>query len=89
MGCIAAAFVLAMPRFVMVVLWLTTDYLSRAYDGWIVPLVGFFVLPTTTLAGAVAENETGGLRSWGIPLVVVAVLLDLGIWGGGRGVFDD
>ena len=87
MGCIAAALVLATPRFVMIVLWLFSDYLSRAYDGWLVPLVGFFVLPTTTLAGAIAEHETGGLRSWGILLVVVAVLVDLGIWGGGRGVF--
>ena len=89
MGCIAAALILATPRFVMVVLWLFGDYLSRAYDGWIVPLVGFFVLPTTTLAGAIAKHETGGLRSWGILLVVAAVLVDLGIWGGGRGVFGD
>lgn len=88
MGCLAAAAVLAMPRFVMVMLWLFGDYLSRAYDGWLVPLVGFFALPTTTLAGAIAENETGGLRSWGIVLVVVAVLVDVGIWGGGRGIFE-
>ncbi|MDQ3953275.1 MAG: hypothetical protein M3279_10000 [Actinomycetota bacterium] len=87
MGCIAAALVLGMPRAVMVVLWLFTDYLSRAYDGWVLPLVGFFVLPTTTLAVAVSENEVGGLRSWGVLLVVVAVLIDLGIWGRGRGVF--
>lgn len=79
---------LAAPRFVMVVLWIFTDYLSRAYDGWILPLIGFFVLPTTTLAYAIAENETRGLRSWGLFLVALAVLIDLGIWGGGRGVFS-
>lgn len=87
MGCIAAALVLGMPRLVMVVLAIVTDYLGRAYDGWAIPLLGFFLLPTTTLAAAVAENETGGLRSWGILLVVFAVLVDLGIWGRGRGVF--
>ena len=87
MGCIVAALVLAMPRFVMVVLWLFTGYLGRAYDGWIVPLAGFFLLPTTTLAYAVARNETNGVRSWGAVLVVVAVLVDLGIWGRGRGAF--
>ena len=87
MGCIAGALVLATPRFVMVVLWLFSDYLSRAYDGWLVPLAGFFLLPTTTLAGAIAEHETGGLRSWSLLLVVAAVLIDVGIWGGGRGVF--
>lgn len=88
MGCLASILVLATPRFVMVVLWIFTSYLSRAYDGWVVPLLGFFLLPTTTLAYAIAENETRGLKGWGLVLVVIAVLLDLGVWGGGRGVFS-
>jgi hypothetical protein len=88
MGCLVAVLVLATPRLVMVVLWLLTNYLSRAYDGWILPLIGFFVLPTTTLAYAIAQNQTRGLRSWGLILVIFAVLLDVGIWGRGRGVFS-
>ena len=88
MGCLAGVAVLAAPRLVMVVLWIFTNYLSRAYDGWILPLIGFFVLPTTTLAYAIAENQTRGLRSWGLILVVFAALLDVGIWGSGRGVFS-
>ena len=88
MGCIAGLFVLALPRFVMVLLWIFTNYLSRAYDGWILPLVGFFLLPTTTLAYAIAQNETKGLKGWGLVLVIFAVTLDLGIWGRGRGAFS-
>ena len=88
MGCLAGLLVLAAPRFVMVVLWIFTSYLSRAYEGWLLPLIGFFVLPTTTLAYAIAQNETNGLRGWGLVLVVLGVLLDLGVWGGGRGVFS-
>lgn len=87
MGCLVGALVLAAPRFVMVLLWLFSNYLSRAYDGWVLPLIGFFVLPTTTLAYAIAQNETLGLKSWGLVLVVIAVLIDLGIWGRGRGIF--
>ena len=88
MGCLAGLVVLAVPRFVMIVLWLFGSYLSRAFEGWILPLVGFFVLPTTTLAYAIAENETRGLRSWGLFLVIIAALIDVGIWGQGRGVFS-
>ena len=87
MGCLAAVLVLAAPRFVMVVLWIFTDYLSRAYDGWVLPLIGFFLLPTTTLAYSVALNETNGLSRWGLLLVAFAFTIDLGLWGGGRGVF--
>jgi hypothetical protein len=77
------------PRLVMVVLWLFTDYLSRAYDGWLLPLLGFFLLPTTTLAYAIAQNSMDGLRGLGLVLVIVGLLVDVGILGGsrGRGVF--
>jgi hypothetical protein len=88
MGCLAFSVGLITPRLLMVVLWLFSNYLSRAYDSWLVPLLGFFILPTTTLAYAVAENEVGGFRKWGAILVIVAVGLDLGLWGGGRGLFS-
>jgi hypothetical protein len=87
-GCLGFIFGLATPRVVMVILWIFTDYLGRAYDSIIVPLLGFFFLPTTTLTYAIAENETGGLRGWGLVLVIIGVLLDLGIWGSGRGIFN-
>lgn len=87
MGCLVAALILLTPRFVMVVLWLFTNYLSRAYGGFLVPLLGFFILPTTTLAYAIAKNQSGGVRGWGLLVVIVAALLDLGIWGQGRGIF--
>ncbi len=88
MGCLAVVLALATPRLVMVVLWIFTDYLGRAYDGWILPLIGFFALPTTTLAYAVAANEANGLQGWGLLLVAFGLLLDLGALGRGRGVFS-
>ena len=86
MGCLLALLVLAIPRTVMVVLWLFTDYLATAYGTWVWPLLGFFFLPTTTLAYAVAQNRYDGVRGIGLVLVVLGVLLDLGALGGGRGV---
>ncbi|MBA3689842.1 MAG: hypothetical protein H0W82_00325 [Actinobacteria bacterium] len=77
------------PRLIMVILWLFTDYLSRAYGGWLLPLLGFFLLPTTTLSYAIAENSLHGLRGLGLVLVIAGLLVDVGILGGssGRGVF--
>ena len=87
MGCLIALLILFLPRTVMVVLWLFTDYLSMAYGTWVWPLLGFFFLPTTTLAYAVAENRYGGVRGIGLVLVILGVLLDLGaLGGGGRGL---
>ena len=87
MGCLIALVILFLPRTVMVVLWLFTDYLSTTFGTWVWPLLGFFFLPTTTLAYAVAENRYGGVRGVGLVLVILGVLLDLGaLGGGGRGL---
>jgi hypothetical protein len=83
MGCLVAILALITPRFVMVVLWVFTDYLSRAFGTWLWPTLGFFFLPTTTLAYAVAQNEFNGVRGGGLALVIVGVALDLGLVGGG------
>ncbi|MGH2735207.1 MAG: hypothetical protein ACRDKZ_06495 [Actinomycetota bacterium] len=88
MACLLGVFGLALPRVVMVVLWIFSDYLGRAYEGWVVPLIGFFVLPTTTLAYAVAQNETDGVQGWGLVFVILGVAVDLGLLGGGRGIFN-
>jgi hypothetical protein len=85
--CLVVLIVLAMPRFAMVALWLFSDYMSRAFEGWLLPLLGFFLAPTTTLAYAVTENETLSLRGWGGLLMAVAILVDLGSFGRGRGAF--
>ena len=86
MGCLIVLFVLLLPRTIMVVLWLFSSYLSTAYGTWIWPLIGFFVLPTTTLAYAVAQNRYGGVRGIGLVLVILGALVDLGaLGGGGRG----
>jgi hypothetical protein len=84
-GCLIVLLVLLLPRTIMVVLWLFSNYLSTAFGTWVWPLIGFFVLPTTTLAYAVAPNRYGGVRGVGLVLVILGALVDLGALGGGRG----
>jgi hypothetical protein len=87
MGCLVLLLSFITPRFVVVVLWIFTDYLSRAYGSWFWPTLGFFVAPTTTIAYAVARNDlstaTGGITVAGTLVIVVGVLIDIGLIGGG------
>lgn len=83
MGCLLAIVGLITPRVVLVVLWILTDYLSRAFETFLWPLLGFFFLPTTTLAYAVGTNSLGGFEGWGLVVLILGVLLDFGVLGGG------
>lgn len=84
-GCCLVALLLVFgPRLIIFLMWLFTNYLARAYDGaWILPLLGFFLLPWTTLAYAFAINSGFGLSPVGILIVALGLLLDLGSHGGG------
>jgi hypothetical protein len=91
MGCLFVLLALLTPRFVMFLMWLFSDYLNRAFaSGWW-GILGFFFLPTTSIAYAIARNEFtasgGGIEAAGIILIVVGVAVDLGLVGGsGRGL---
>jgi hypothetical protein len=64
-------------------MWLLSDVLGRAFDSWLLPLLGFFLLPWTTLAYAVVW-DTGTHAVTGLEwfFVVLAFLVDLGSYGG-------
>ena len=86
MGCLVVILSLITPRFVLLILWIFTNYLTRAYGSWFWPTLGFFVAPTTTIAYAVARNDlstvTGGITAAGTVVIVVGVLIDIGLIGG-------
>ncbi|HKE01322.1 MAG TPA: hypothetical protein VKE69_09955 [Planctomycetota bacterium] len=79
LGCLA----LGAPRLVLFLVWLFSDYLGRAYAGNFWPFLGFLFLPLTTLAYAWAKNSAGSVTGFYLVVVVIAVLLDLGMLGGG------
>ncbi len=78
MGCLVALFALISPRLAIFFIWLFSDLLGRAFDEWWLPLLGFFLLPWTTLAYAVmwtaGTNQVEGFE-WFI--VALAFLFDL------------
>jgi len=86
MGCFVLLFALISPRLALIATWLFSDVLSRAYDAWLVPVIGFFILPWTTLTWAWMYKTGRTVEGWEWIVVAVAVLCDLGaLAGGGRG----
>lgn len=83
MCCVVVLLALVGPRVVLVLLWLFTNYLSRAFDAFLWPLLGFLFLPWTTLAYAIAQNELGGPSGVGLIVLVLGFLIDIGALGGG------
>ena len=84
MPCLLAAFALFVPRLVLFLIWLFSDYLGRAYATVLWPLLGFLFMPLTTLAYAWARNSNGSVTGGYLFVVVLAVLIDLGMLGGGE-----
>ncbi len=79
MACLVVLLAFLSPRLALFAIFLFSDLLSRAFDSWFVPLLGFFLLPWTTLAYAVmwsaSTNRVAGFE-WFI--VILAFLFDLG-----------
>jgi hypothetical protein len=84
-GCLSLIF----PRVALLLVWLLGGgYLARAYQHWILPVIGFFVLPLTTLVFAYVHNSLGPpgqvtTIEWAF--VALAALVDLGMLRGGGG----
>jgi hypothetical protein len=84
MGCLIALLALVSPRLALFFIWLFSDLLSRAFDGWALPLLGFFLLPWTTLAYAVSwASGLNGVIGFEWFIVILAFVVDVGSYAGG------
>ena len=79
-------FALISPRLALFGVWVFSDWLSRAFDGgWLVPVLGFFLLPWTTLAYTVMWSAgSHGVHGFEWFIVILAFLFDVGSWREGR-----
>ncbi len=81
MGCLLVLFAFISPRLALFVMLLFTDLLSRAFDSWVIPFLGFFLLPWTTLAYAAFWSIGGdGVIGFEWFFVILAFAIDLGSW---------
>ena len=83
-GCLAILLALISPRLALFVLWLFTAMIGRAFDSWLVPLIGFFLLPWTTLAYTLMwASGPNGVEGFEWFIVVLAFLFDVASHSGG------
>ncbi|MBN1138181.1 MAG: hypothetical protein JXM73_16445 [Anaerolineae bacterium] len=71
------------PRLGILVWYLVNPLRWRmTFDTWVWPLLGSLFLPWTTLAYVLVAPH--GIKGLEIVLLIIAVLVDLGAYGGGR-----
>jgi len=83
MPCLLLILFVAFPRVALVLIFLFSNYLQRAYHGLLLPLIGFLFLPLTTLAYAWMVNTGLPTSGTNLLILIVAVVIDLGGLGGG------
>ncbi len=77
-GCITGF----LSRLVFLGVWIWTPRITNAFgDTWIIPLLGLIFLPCTALVYVLAYAPGIGVTGWGWVWVVLAFLLDVGVFG--------
>ena len=81
-GCLLLVVFLAFPRIVLALLFFFSSY-QRAYHGLLFPVIGFLLIPLTTLVYAWMANTRQPIAGINLLILIVAVVIDLGGVGGG------
>jgi hypothetical protein len=84
MPCLFLIVILLFPRVTLACMWLFSNYLGRAFHGgFLLPLLGFFFLPLTTIVYAWEVNHNMPTAGINLLYLIFAVIIDLGGLGGG------
>lgn len=84
MPCLLLLLFLAFPRVAMVLMFLFSNYLQRAYNNLLILALGFVFLPLTTIVYAWLLNTHRHIQGAGALILIVAVLIDVSGLGGGE-----
>jgi hypothetical protein len=83
-GCFVLLLGAFAPRLTRALMALFNNEITKAFDGsWVIPLVGWFLLPFTTLAYVLIHWWTGDVDGFLWFFVILAFLTDLGSYFGG------
>lgn len=78
-GCFVLALGAFAPRLALALMALFNDEITRAFDGsWVVPFIGWLLLPYSTLAYVLVHWYSGEVAGFGWLFVALAFVADLG-----------
>jgi len=83
MGCLLALFAWISPRFVLAGLYLFSNRLTLAFSSGLEGVLGFILVPYTTLFYALVYRPGFGVRGFGWIIVAIGLLMDLSTLGAG------
>ena len=84
MPCLLALLAVAFPRVAIILLWLFTSFFGILHTNVIVPVLGFIFLPLTLIVYTFLLRTNGGhLGTTQLVFLFIAVIVDLGLVGGG------
>jgi hypothetical protein len=83
MPCLLALLAIAFPRVAIVLLWLFTNFFTGVYHNVIIPVLGFIFLPLTLIVYTYIQNRHQSLGTTQMVILFLAVVVDLGLIGGG------
>jgi hypothetical protein len=78
MGCLFVLIALFSPRLAVILMWIFTPWIDRAFSTAVWPILGILFLPITTLMYVILWNTGGrGVTGWEWFLVVLALFADV------------
>ncbi|HMJ62237.1 MAG TPA: hypothetical protein VK493_10760 [Bryobacteraceae bacterium] len=84
MPCLLALLAVAFPRVAIVLLWLFSNFFTGVYQGILIPVIGFLLLPLTLIVYTYLAKTSGGhMTTAQFVFIFIAVVVDLGLVGGG------
>jgi hypothetical protein len=84
MGCIFVLIAVLSPRLAVLLMWIFTPWVDRAFGPVIWPILGILFLPLTTLMYVILWNTNGyGVDGWEWLFVILALFGDVVSHAGG------
>lgn len=86
MPCLAVLIALIAPRFLILLLYFTSNFFTGVFQTVLWPVLGFFFLPTTLLWYTAVHQFYGGDWNGAIQVIgiVIALIIDISPAGGKR-----